>query len=140
MLPDVPITNASVLVAFATIGGVPNNSSVGKVTSVPPPATALIAPPAPAASTNPKISVSDIVGCGPLEIPPHRGAYLVIGHDLRSRVINAHRHIHSQQGTELLRPGEIDLRPHVHDRQCRMSIRDARIRIIPAVITGDNRL
>src|SRR5882757_7847720 len=61
MLPEVPRTSASVLVALATIGGVPNRSSVGNVTSVPPPATALIAPPAAAASISPTISVHDIV-------------------------------------------------------------------------------
>src|SRR5580765_1758831 len=61
MLPEVPRTSASVLVALATMGGVPNRRSVGNVTSVPPPATALIAPPAAAASTSPTISVHDIV-------------------------------------------------------------------------------
>ena len=60
MLPEVPITSASVLVALAMIGGVPNNSSAGKVISVPPPATALMAPPAAAAIIKPRISVSDM--------------------------------------------------------------------------------
>jgi hypothetical protein len=62
MLPEVPMTRASVLVALAMIGGVPKSSSAGNVTSVPPPATALIAPPAAAAIISPRISVTDIVG------------------------------------------------------------------------------
>src|SRR5687768_1783451 len=50
MLPTVPGQSATVLVALATIGGMPRASSVGKVMSVPPPAIALTAPPAAAAS------------------------------------------------------------------------------------------
>jgi len=42
------------------MAGVPKKSRVGKVTKVPPPATALMAPPAAAANTNPKISLRDI--------------------------------------------------------------------------------
>ena len=60
MLPEVPITSASVLVALATIGGVPNNNNAGKVIRVPPPATALMAPPAAAAIIKLRISVSDM--------------------------------------------------------------------------------
>src|SRR5438093_910359 len=60
MLPEVPTTSARVLVALATIGGVPKKSRVGKVTNVPPPAMALIAPPATAESNRPTISISDI--------------------------------------------------------------------------------
>ena len=55
------MTSASVLVAFAMIGGVPKKSSAGNVTRVPPPATTLTAPPAAAASISPRISVTDIV-------------------------------------------------------------------------------
>ena len=57
MLPDVPTTSANVLVAFATIGDVPKNNNVGNVSSVPPPATALIAPPRPATTSRAVISV-----------------------------------------------------------------------------------
>src|SRR5436190_2273928 len=60
MPPEVPMTRASVLVALATMGGVPKNSKAGKVTKVPPPATALIAPPAAAATNKPAISVKVI--------------------------------------------------------------------------------
>src|SRR5262245_14413247 len=56
----VPITSAKVLVALATLGRVPNASRVGKVTSVPPPGTALIIPAAAAAAINPAISSPDI--------------------------------------------------------------------------------
>ena len=61
MPPEVPMTNASVLVALAMIGGVPKKSRAGKVTNVPPPATALIAPPIAAASISPRNSVSDML-------------------------------------------------------------------------------
>ena len=54
MLPEVPMTSASVLVALAMIGGVPKSSRAGKVTSVPPPATALIAPPAAGGNRQPQ--------------------------------------------------------------------------------------
>src|SRR5260370_41496384 len=56
MLPEVPTTSAKVLVALAMTGGVPKNSRVGKVTRVPPPATAFMAPPAAAESISPMIS------------------------------------------------------------------------------------
>ncbi|HYV27287.1 MAG TPA: hypothetical protein VFA77_07120 [Candidatus Eisenbacteria bacterium] len=59
-LPAVPIVSASVLVALAMIGGVPSNSRTGKVMSVPPPATALTIPAAPAAATNVIASLADI--------------------------------------------------------------------------------
>src|SRR5581483_3084970 len=59
------MVRASVLVALATTGGVPKKSSVGNVTSVPPPATALIAPAAIAAAANPKISNADMVDSSP---------------------------------------------------------------------------
>ena len=54
------MTNASVLVALAMIGGVPKKSRAGNVTRVPPPATALIAPPADAAIINPRNSLRDM--------------------------------------------------------------------------------
>src|SRR6516225_7358585 len=60
MLPELPMTRARVLVAFAMTEGVLKKSRVGKVTSVPPPATALIAPPAAAARIKPTISGPDI--------------------------------------------------------------------------------
>jgi hypothetical protein len=41
-----------VLVAFAGIAGTPVNSNVGKATKLPPPATALSAPPSTAAKNN----------------------------------------------------------------------------------------
>lgn len=44
MLPNDPGQIATVLVAFAVMGGNPNHTSVGNETSVPPPATELIAP------------------------------------------------------------------------------------------------
>jgi hypothetical protein len=44
-LAVVPTHKASVLVAFAGMGGTPVNRSAGKATKLPPPATALIAPP-----------------------------------------------------------------------------------------------
>jgi hypothetical protein len=44
MLPAVPITSPTVLVAFAITGGVPHIKSTGNVKSVPPPATAFTAP------------------------------------------------------------------------------------------------
>ena len=62
MPPLVPSTSASVLVAFATTGVVPKASSVGNVSNVPPPATALIAPAPAADRTRPKISQPDIMG------------------------------------------------------------------------------
>lgn len=49
MVPTVPGQIATVLVAFALIEGSPSQISVGNVTSVPPPATELIAPAANAA-------------------------------------------------------------------------------------------
>src|SRR5678815_1775267 len=61
MLPEVPITRANVLVAFATIGSVRKKSSVGKVIRVPPPATALTAPPMAAANMSPMTSLMDIL-------------------------------------------------------------------------------
>ena len=60
--PEVPMTSANVLVALAMTGGVPKKRRAGKVTRVPPPATALMAPPAIAAIISPRISVSDILG------------------------------------------------------------------------------
>jgi hypothetical protein len=48
-----------VLVALAILEAVPNNRRVGKVTRVPPPATALIAPPSAAAAVRATISVID---------------------------------------------------------------------------------
>jgi hypothetical protein len=44
MLANEPGHRATVLVAFAAIGGTPNPNSVGKVSNVPPPAMALTAP------------------------------------------------------------------------------------------------
>ena len=58
MLPAVPIISATVLVAFATTGGVPKNNSTGKVRMVPPPAMELIMPAMAAARARPMISVS----------------------------------------------------------------------------------
>src|SRR6267154_184488 len=60
MLPAVPMTSASVLVALAMIAGVPQSSSVGKVSNVPPPAMALIAPAAVAEATRARISRPDM--------------------------------------------------------------------------------
>src|SRR5271157_1214057 len=52
-LAVVPTQSASVLVALAGTGGTPVNSSAGNATKLPPPATALIAPPrAPAKKRN----------------------------------------------------------------------------------------
>ena len=44
MLPRVPGQMATVLVAFAVTDDSPNQINVGKLTSVPPPATELIMP------------------------------------------------------------------------------------------------
>src|SRR3954468_16548519 len=44
MLPSEPGQSATVLVALAVSGGTPSPMSAGKVSSVPPPAIALIAP------------------------------------------------------------------------------------------------
>ena len=44
-LAAVPIQSAIVFVAFAGIGGTPENNSAGKATKLPPPATELRAPP-----------------------------------------------------------------------------------------------
>src|SRR4029077_18543997 len=44
-LAVVPTQRASVLVALAGMGGTPVNKSAGKATKLPPPATALMAPP-----------------------------------------------------------------------------------------------
>ena len=49
MLATCPGHSATVLVAFALTGGMPMNSSVGNVTKLPPPATALMAPASSAA-------------------------------------------------------------------------------------------
>src|SRR6185295_4295938 len=54
--PKVPITSARVLVALAIVDDVPKNISVGNVSSVPPPATALMSPAAAAAAARPMIS------------------------------------------------------------------------------------
>src|SRR5277367_4662396 len=52
-LAVVPTQRASVLVALAGTGGTPVKSNAGKATKLPPPATALIAPPiAPAKNRN----------------------------------------------------------------------------------------
>ena len=51
------MTRARVLVALATLGSVPKNRRAGKVMRVPPPATALTAPPAAAARARPAIWV-----------------------------------------------------------------------------------
>src|SRR5688500_3222425 len=56
------MTKAKVLVALAMTGGVPNNNSVGNVTRVPPPATALIIPAAAPERINPTISAG-VIGC-----------------------------------------------------------------------------
>jgi hypothetical protein len=54
-----PIHNANVLVAFAATGATPVNNNAGNATKLPPPATALIAPPiAPAANKNMACRVS----------------------------------------------------------------------------------
>jgi len=55
MLPAVPRTSASVLVAFAISEPVPRRINVGKVTSVPPPATAFIEPATIAAAASSRI-------------------------------------------------------------------------------------
>ena len=60
ILPAVPITRATVLVALAVTGAVPNSSSTGKVIIVPPPATALMSPAAMAARARQMISVGDM--------------------------------------------------------------------------------
>src|SRR5439155_12833201 len=60
-LPAVPRTRARVLVALAMIAGVPKKIRLGKVSRVPPPATALMAPAATAALRRPRISVADKV-------------------------------------------------------------------------------
>src|SRR3712207_1661316 len=44
MLPSAPGQSATVLVALATIGGIPSPTRAGKVSSVPPPAIELTAP------------------------------------------------------------------------------------------------
>ncbi len=44
MVPTVPGQMATVLVAFALMEGSPSQINVGKVSSVPPPATELMAP------------------------------------------------------------------------------------------------
>ena len=49
MLPKAPGHNATVLVAFATSGGTPSQTIAGNVSSVPPPAIELTAPPTAAA-------------------------------------------------------------------------------------------
>ena len=45
MLPNDPGHRATVLVAFAEIGGTPSQTIAGKVINVPPPAIELTAPP-----------------------------------------------------------------------------------------------
>ena len=55
-LAVVPTQSASVLVALAGTAGTPVNKSAGKATKLPPPATALIAPPS-APAKNRKIAV-----------------------------------------------------------------------------------
>ena len=62
ILPAVPMTKATVLVALAITGGVPQRRRTGKVISVPPPAMALTAPAAVAAAKRAKIWESDIEG------------------------------------------------------------------------------
>src|SRR5207247_6587136 len=57
-----PQTSASVLVALAVSGGVPKNNKAGNVMSVPPAATALIIPAAPAAAAKVITSVPDMLG------------------------------------------------------------------------------
>src|SRR6266851_4453242 len=69
MLPEVPTTSAKVLVAFATTGGVPQNSRVGKVTRVPPPATAFMAPPTAAESISVMISAGAMEESGAVGFP-----------------------------------------------------------------------
>jgi hypothetical protein len=49
---------ATVLVALATMDGRPSQTSVGKVRSVPPPATELIAPAAKAAPNATSVDVN----------------------------------------------------------------------------------
>jgi DNA polymerase-4 len=61
MPPLVPMTSASVLVALAMTGEVPKASRVGKVRSVPPPATALIIPAPTAEPARPVISQPEII-------------------------------------------------------------------------------
>ena len=56
------MTKATVLVALAITGGVPQRRRTGKVISVPPPAMALTAPAAVAAAKRAKIWESDIEG------------------------------------------------------------------------------
>ena len=51
MLPTAPGQSATVLVALAVRAGTPRPMRAGKVSSVPPPATELTAPPAAAATT-----------------------------------------------------------------------------------------
>ena len=45
MLPIAPGQSATVLVALATIAGIPSPTRAGNVTSVPPPVMAFMAPP-----------------------------------------------------------------------------------------------
>ena len=53
--PNSPGHSATVLVAFATFGSRPSQSSTGKVTSVPPPAIEFIIPATKAAATIAKL-------------------------------------------------------------------------------------
>jgi hypothetical protein len=55
------MTKASVLVALAVMGVVPNASNAGKVSNVPPPATALMTPAPTAEPTKQIISKPDII-------------------------------------------------------------------------------
>jgi len=55
----VPTHSAKVFVAFAGTGGTPVNSSAGNATKLPPPATALIAPPTAPAKKR-KITCSSV--------------------------------------------------------------------------------
>jgi hypothetical protein len=73
-LAVVPIHNASVFVAFAATGATPVNNSAGNATKLPPPATALIAPPsAPAPNKNMACPMSKraFVSRIPDGAPPH---------------------------------------------------------------------
>src|SRR5688572_9118222 len=59
MLPNEPGHSATVLVAFAEIGGTPSHTMAGNVMSVPPPAIELTAPPTSAARNTSKYAPAD---------------------------------------------------------------------------------
>jgi hypothetical protein len=75
-----------------------------------------------------------------LKPPRHPGMNAVVRHGLERRVVDAYGQVHANVGAELVRPGEIDLRPQVNSGHAGIFSRCARECIQPLVFPRHHRL